>query len=81
MTGSVVWRVTRWLLLLGFAAFFAIPLLSMLDFSTQVPGSAPGRTGQAWRNLVASPELAGFLAGFFSFGVFAIAVSLEFKHF
>ena len=57
MTGSVVWRVTRWLLLLGFAAFFAIPLLSMLDFSTQVPGSAPGRTGQAWLNLVEDPAV------------------------
>ena len=58
MTGSIVWRVTRWLLLLLFAAFFAIPLLSMLDFSTQVPGPAPGRTGQAWRNLVADPALS-----------------------
>ncbi len=58
MTGAVVWRVTRWLLLLAFAAFFAIPLLSMLDFSTQVPGSAPGRTGQAWRNLVEDPALS-----------------------
>ena len=58
MTGSVVWRVTRWLLLLLFAAFFAIPLLSMLDFSTQVPGSAPGRTGQAWRNLVEDPAVS-----------------------
>ena len=58
MTGSIVWRVTRWLLLLLFAAFFAIPLLSMLDFSTQVPGPAPGRTGQAWRNLVEDPALS-----------------------
>ena len=51
MTGSVVWRVTRWLLLLLFAAFFAIPLLSMLDFSTQCPGRppvAPARPGATW---------------------------------
>ena len=58
MTGPVVWRVTRWLLLVLFAAFFAIPLLSMLDFSTRVPGSASGRTGQAWRNLVEDPALS-----------------------
>ena len=30
----------------------------MLDFSTRLPGSAGGRTGQAWRNLVEDPALS-----------------------
>lgn len=55
--GTLAWRATRWLLLLLFAAFFAVPLLSMLDFSTQVPGSAPGRTAQAWSRLVEDPAV------------------------
>ena len=55
VTGSVVWRVTRWLLLLLFAAFFAIPLLSMLDFSTQVP-VAPARPGATWWRTRLSPK-------------------------
>ena len=60
MTGSVVWRVTRgWLLLLLFGAFFAIPLLSMLDFSTQGawPASvAPARPGATWWRTRLSPK-------------------------
>ena len=52
ITTSLTWRITRWLLLALFAAYFALPLLSMLDFSTRTPGSDPGRTAEAWRNLV-----------------------------
>lgn len=57
MTGRTVWQVFRVVALLGFATFFAVPLLAMLDFSTRTPGSAPGRTLDAWRNLVDIPAL------------------------
>jgi len=45
-----VTRVGRGLLWLLFAAFFVVPLLSMLDFSTRDP--AGGRTGRAWSALL-----------------------------
>lgn len=56
MRGTSVWRVTRVVALLAFAVFFFLPLLSMLDFSTRVPGGG-ARTGQAWANLFQDPLL------------------------
>jgi putative spermidine/putrescine transport system permease protein len=52
---ATTWRVVRTLALLLFAAFFAIPLLAMLDFSTR--GAGGGRSWDAWANLVQDPEL------------------------
>lgn len=57
MSGSLAWRVFRWTVLLLLAAYFLIPLWSMLDFSTQAPGTQPGRTLDAWRALVEDPAL------------------------
>ena len=34
---AIAWRVLRWLLLVAFARFFLLPLLALLDFSTQDP--------------------------------------------
>lgn len=56
MTPSRTWRATRIVLLALFAAFFVIPLYSMLDFSTRQTGG--GRTGDAWANLVRDPDLS-----------------------
>jgi putative spermidine/putrescine transport system permease protein len=56
MRTSLTWRVTRVVLLLLFAAFFAVPMLAMLDFSTRDVGG--GRTWQAWVNLVEDPTLS-----------------------
>lgn len=56
MTGSALWRATRWLLLLVFAAFFLLPLLALLDFSTKVPGTGQ-RSGTAWRALTQDPTM------------------------
>lgn len=56
MTGSWVWRGTRWLLLLVFAAFFLLPLVALLDFSTKVPGTGE-RSGAAWRALTQDPTM------------------------
>jgi putative spermidine/putrescine transport system permease protein len=53
---SVSWRITRAVLLLLFALFFAVPMLAMLDFSTRAVGE--GRTWQAWVNLVEDPTLS-----------------------
>lgn len=43
--------------LLVVGAYFLIPLWSMLDYSTQVPGSDPGRTFEAWQSLVTDDTL------------------------
>ena len=54
--GPALWRVVRWLLLLAFTAFFLVPLLALLDFSTKVPGTGE-RTGASWRALVEDPTM------------------------
>jgi putative spermidine/putrescine transport system permease protein len=51
-------QVFRVVVLVLTGAFFLIPLLAMLDFSTRVFGG-PGRTGAAWRLLVTDPLLRG----------------------
>lgn len=50
-------RVFRAALLLVFAAYFFVPLLAMFDFSTQVRGSAPGRTWDNWEFMVTDEDL------------------------
>jgi putative spermidine/putrescine transport system permease protein len=59
MTGrtSTGFRVFRAIALSLFAAYFLLPLLSMLDFSTRVRGDAPGRTWDAWTALVQDEDL------------------------
>jgi putative spermidine/putrescine transport system permease protein len=54
---SLVFKIVRVVLLLAFAAFFFVPLIALFDFSTQVPGDAPGRTLDAWRFLVQDERL------------------------
>jgi putative spermidine/putrescine transport system permease protein len=56
VTGSALWRASRWLLLLVFAAFFLLPLVALLDFSTKVPGTGE-RSGTAWRALTQDPTM------------------------
>lgn len=74
--GSWGWRVFRGVALLLFAAFFLVPLLSMLDFSTRVPGSAPGRTWQAWANLVEDPELSSAIIASLLLALFTVALMI-----
>lgn len=57
MTSSALFRGLRWVILALFAAYFAAPLLAMLDFSTRAKGSETGRTWEAWGNLVNDPVL------------------------
>ena len=56
MKASPVFRVVRVALLVAFAAYFFVPLLAMLDFSTQVRGSAPGRTWANWEYMVTDED-------------------------
>ncbi|GAA1837329.1 ABC transporter permease [Microlunatus capsulatus] len=51
-------QVFRVVVLVLTGAFFVVPLLSMLDFSTRL-FNADGRTGAAWALLVADPLLRG----------------------
>ncbi len=59
MTPSWTGRITRGLFLLLVAAFFFVPLLSMLDFSTRDLGNPGARTAAAWRLIVQDEDLFG----------------------
>lgn len=62
-------RLLRWVVLAVVLTFFALPLLGMLDFTTQGPGGV-GRTLQTWRTLADVDQISleypalrqGFLA-------------------
>jgi putative spermidine/putrescine transport system permease protein len=56
VTGAVAWRISRWLLLLVFGAFFAIPLLALLNFSTKNTITKE-RSGAAWQALFQDPTM------------------------
>ncbi|MET0526190.1 MAG: ABC transporter permease subunit [Nocardioides sp.] len=56
MTGTLPWRVVRVVLLLVFAAYFLLPLIALLDFSTKIPGTDE-RTGAAWSSLTEDPTM------------------------
>jgi putative spermidine/putrescine transport system permease protein len=56
VTGSTAWRVTRVVLLVLFAAFFLIPLVALLDFSTTDLATGE-RTGAAWHAMTQDPLL------------------------
>jgi putative spermidine/putrescine transport system permease protein len=54
---SVAGRVVRGVVLVAFAAFFLVPLVALLNFSTKVPATGE-RTGVAWRALVDDPTMS-----------------------
>jgi putative spermidine/putrescine transport system permease protein len=56
VTGAAVWRVFRWLLLIAFGTFFAIPLLALLNFSTKNPVTKERSVG-AWQALFQDPTM------------------------
>ncbi len=58
MTGSPTlgFRIFRAVFLLGLAAFFALPLIAMLDFSTKVPATGE-RTLEDWKALIVDETL------------------------
>ncbi len=50
-------RVTRALLMVPFALFFAVPLLALVEFSTRATDLYGERTLEAWRAIGDNPEL------------------------
>jgi putative spermidine/putrescine transport system permease protein len=54
---SIAWRATRVVLLLAFAAFFLVPLLALLNFSTR-DTITQARTGAAWGALFDDPLMS-----------------------
>ncbi len=76
MRESRVWRVTRVVLLLLFGLYFAVPLLSMLDFSTRKLGDAPGRSGAAWAQLVQDPQVRGAIITSLLLALFTVVLML-----
>ncbi len=73
MTGSLPWRMLRWLLLLLFAAFFLLPLLALLDFSTKIPATGE-RTGDYWRGLTEDPTVTAAITLSLLLAVFTVVV-------
>lgn len=53
----MTFKIFRWVTLLLFALYFALPMLAMLDFSTQAKGGETGRTLDAWANLIHQEDL------------------------
>lgn len=56
MGRALLWRALRWLLLLVFAAFFATPLVALLNFSTK-DVMTKQRSGAAWQALIQDPAM------------------------
>jgi putative spermidine/putrescine transport system permease protein len=69
------WEAFRLVALLAFGVFFAVPLLSMLDFSTRVPGGS-GRTGQAWKNLLGDETIRSSIVTSLLLALFTVVLML-----
>lgn len=67
-------RVVRTVGLLLFATYFALPLLSMLDFSTRARGDAEGRTWDAWLALVENEDLRTAILTSLTLAVLTVAL-------
>ena len=74
MTPSTGFRVVRALLLLAFAAYFFVPLLAMFDFSTQVRGSAPGRTWDNWEFMFTDEDLRSSIIASLLLALFTVVL-------
>ncbi len=75
MRESRAWRVTRAVLLALFGLYFAVPLLSMLDFSTRKVGQG-GRTGAAWAALVEDPQIRAAIGTSLLLALFTVLLML-----
>jgi len=74
MRPSTSFRVVRALLVLVFAAYFFVPLLAMLDFSTQVRGSAPGRTWDNWQLMFTDEDLRSSIIASLLLALFTVVL-------
>lgn len=74
MRESPAWRVTRWILLVLFGLYFAVPLVSMLDFSTQATGG--GRSAAAWTQLASDPQVRDAIVTSLLLALFTVLLML-----
>lgn len=74
MTQTRTFRIVRAVLLVLFAAYFFVPLLAMLDFSTQVRGSAPGRTWDNWALMVTDEDLRSSIIASLLLALFTVVL-------
>ncbi|MBD3923031.1 ABC transporter permease subunit [Nocardioides cavernae] len=74
MTQSRGFKVFRAVGLLLFATYFFVPLLAMLDFSTQARGSAPGRTGANWSFMVTDEDLRSSIIASLLLALFTVVL-------
>ena len=74
MRPSTSFRVVRALLVIVFAAYFFVPLLAMLDFSTQVRGSAPGRTWDNWQLMFTDEDLRSSIIASLLLALFTVVL-------
>ena len=74
MTPSRSFRIVRAMLLLVFAAYFFVPLLAMFDFSTQVRGSAPGRTWDNWTFMFRDEDLRSSIVASLLLALFTVVL-------
>lgn len=76
MTPSRSFRIVRAMLLLVFAAYFFVPLLAMFDFSTQVRGSAPGRTWDNWTFMFRDEDLRSSIVASLLLALFTVVLMI-----
>lgn len=74
MSQSRSFRVFRVVALLAFAAYFFVPLLAMLDFSTQRRGSAEGRTWDNWAFMVTDEDLRSSIIASLLLALFTVVL-------
>lgn len=74
MNPSTAFRILRATLLLVFAAYFFVPLLAMFDFSTQVRGSAPGRTWDNWAFMITDEDLRSSIIASLLLALFTVVL-------
>ena len=72
MRHSTRFKVLRAVGLLVFAAYFFVPLLAMFDFSTQVRGSAPGRTWDNWALMITDEDLRSSIVASLLLALFTV---------
>jgi putative spermidine/putrescine transport system permease protein len=74
MRSSPAFRAVRAVVLLLFAAYFFVPLLAMFDFSTQVRGSAPGRTWGNWEFMFTDEDLRSSIIASLLLALFTVVL-------
>ncbi len=74
MSPSTSFRAFRAVLLVAFAAYFFVPLLAMFDFSTQVRGSAPGRTWDNWEFMFTDEDLRSSILASLLLALFTVVL-------